>query len=203
VNTRPTTDPHASAALSAAIDEVARDASGGYPTRRHRLSTQSLSNEMFHRLEALTEHLGYNVQLTDMGSISQGGNGMFGMTTGWPFFMLRLNRNQTAQQMFSTFIHELTHILLGHNPHSFEDAERRMNAPRPRDGDPHEEAACELAAAAVMKVAGLGDGSQETDFIRHKTRGHPVPQHVKDAANLAARVLWAALNENQMAYAAA
>jgi hypothetical protein len=150
---------------------------------------------MFARLSRVAADLGYSVHVMPLHPYE-------GQTTGWPHFTVKLEQSLTAKQMLSTFCHELSHILLGHNARSYAAMVQRIQEKWGQE-DPHEEAACELAAAAVMNAAGLSDGHLEADFIATKMAGRPIPQHVKDAANLSARILWSALTENQAARAAA
>jgi hypothetical protein len=208
-NVRPTTDPEASAALRDAIDEVARQASDLTRDRsysyapRYARPVKPISQEMFSRLQDLARELGYTTSLEDLGPITPW-SAMHGITAGWPFFQIRLNSRLDPRTAVSTYGHEISHILLGHNPRTEAEVARRRRGARnrPIDGDPGEEAACELAAAAMVRVLGIGDGRDEADFIKDKLRGQPVPQNVRDAALLAARVLWTAVGERRPRLAA-
>lgn len=207
MNVQPTTDPDVSAALREAIDEVARQASSyrSY-NRSHAASYGSpqrpVDEAMLHSLERLARSLGYQSTLNDLGPVTPF-SGLEGRTIGWPHFKIELNSRLTLRKAISTYGHEISHILLGHTSRTYEQSLQRRMLPRPIDGDPYEEAACELAAAAMVRVLGIGDGRSEATFIQGKLHGFPAPQYVKDAALMAARVLWTAIGEHTPAYAAA
>lgn len=201
-NVRPTTDPEASAALRDAIDETARQASDlrsysrSYAPRYARPVTPA-SKGIFHALRDLARELGYETRLEDLGPSKAGSS------QGWPAFQITLDDQQSPPEAISTYCHEISHILLGHVTRTEAETRRRLYQmlSRPATGDPREEVACELAAAAVIRMLGIGDGRQEAVLIRQHMRGRPVPQDVRDAALLAARVLWTAVGERRPAYA--
>lgn len=207
VTPRPTTDPHASMALADAIEDTATLARRPAALWSARFSAPHHSEPrlqaVFTRLETLARSLGYTVRLQSIAHEQGPYMQLRGDTTGWPTLLIRLDNGLPAVLTLSTFCHEIAHVLLGHQPNNKREHRRMTMAGVPYSEDPAQEAACELAAAAVMRAAGLGDGSSQAAFIAEKMGSQPVPQHVKDAANLAARILYAAVFEGQPAYAAA
>lgn len=204
MNAQPTTGPHASSALQSAISEVADSVRYGshHFTAHASGSHRPVTQEMLDRLTALARSLGYAARQESISHEMGPGAFLNGQTRGWPIMDVRIHEELPAEQKFSTFCHEIAHILLGHNPRTEQEALQRLFSGRKND-IPAEEAACELAAAAVVKVAGLGDGSAEARFIAEKMYWRQIDQATKDAAHLAARVLWAAVFGHESALLAA
>lgn len=198
----PTADSYVSNELRDAIDRIAAQA------ERHR-QTEGLevfeslvrdntpgNRTVLLRLQALGKRLGYTSHLREMGfrQTPYGLAFLSGQTVGYPQLTISMHRGLTPAARARTWAHEIAHIILGHSPRTASQLRyKRMTD----DGQEHwwEEMACELAAASVASTMGFADIRYSVDYMAGKLNGRKVTQSVKDAALLAARVLWAALNE--------
>lgn len=208
---QPTTDPATSQALRDAIDNIAAQAQQrrwppgvGYDPVQVMADQTYVPQPVATRLLALTHLLGYTVHFAPLGEDPACGF-VLGKTTGYPEFQVQLHDECTHATTVRTWMHELGHAILCHVPrNALEHA--RMQAQNPQNLGPYtevstEEVAVELAAAAIAQQVRLTDGQFSVDYLASKLRGRRITAQETDAANLAARVLWAGIFEGEATHA--
>lgn len=195
----PTTNTEATARLREAIDlfsdalPTVRQPRSPWEFRRIVSDQTQVPRSAFTRMQNLATRLGFTVHPESLGET--GDIFLAGYTTGYPHFHIGLHNRMTTAMLFRTLCHELSHVILGHLPRNARQM-FLMNMRGSHDENPREELAVELASAAVCHAAGLADGQFALRNLASKldmARLRRVPEDVREAALLAARVLWAAL----------
>lgn len=201
------TAPTANAELAAAITAIASEASRT-PERFARTLSEAYEQEDADTREPGTVPAGFMPALVSLGrdlGYTVGTDPvltghMLGATTGATTglfadpWTVRVQDGMTPVSTARTLAHEMSHAILKHTPQTDREAAQRMREALTRRvvaEDSREEVAAELAAAAVLKLAGIAGPELSIRYLATRKDGLTVSARAD--ALTAARTMWAAL----------